>query len=302
MDKKWYQKASNWIFIIACLILIPILVLNMSIIFQAQTDKDKVPSVFGYKPFMVLSGSMESEIRKGDLIITKVIEPEELMLHDVIAFRDAQGTVTTHRIIDIVDKNGVTYFITKGDNNSTQDLNLVDFASIEGIYVGRIPGIGSIMESLSQPTTFMIIFGSITLIFIICFTISSNKQKKLLQEEFLEYKKMKELEEKKKIKREETKKLKSIKAENEESPKKSSAKKVVEEKKTTSRKKATTSESKATPEKKTTRTKKVVTDEVKAPVKRKTTTTKKSTTKDTTTKKATTGTKKSTTKKSTVEK
>ena len=191
-EKKWYQKISNWLLAIACLILIPILLINIYIMYQANTNKEKIPNVFGYKPFIVLSGSMETKIFKGDLIITKIVKPETLEINDIIAFRDAENTVTTHRIIDIVDKEGITYFITKGDNNNTQDQNLVEFDDVEGIYCFRIPGVGSIMDTLSEPTTIIIILLGVTLIFIIGFTISTKKQRDLEHKEYLEYKRMKE--------------------------------------------------------------------------------------------------------------
>ena len=222
--KKWYQSFSNWLIIVGCVILIPILVINLWIMFQSKTNSDKVPSVFGYKPFMVLSGSMESDIHKGDLILTKETNPADLAINDVIAFRDAENTITTHRIIEIVVNGGENYFITKGDNNSTQDLNLVAYEDVEGIYVGRIPGIGSMMDSLSKPTTIMILVVGITIIFIIGFMISTKKQRDAERREFLEYKLMKELEEKKQkeeLENTKTKKTKSIKAEeNKEAPKK----------------------------------------------------------------------------------
>jgi len=209
--KKWYQSVSNWVVIVACVILIPILIMNLSIMFQAKTNEDIVPSVFGYKPFMVLSGSMETEIRKGDLIITKIVDPSALQVDDVIAFRDAENTVTTHRIIDIVVKDGVTYFITKGDNNTSQDRNLVEFKDVEGIYIGRIPGIGSIMKSLSEPTTIVILILIITMVFVIGFTISNKKQKEIERQEFLEFKRQKELQEQM-MKEEQEKKAKNSKS------------------------------------------------------------------------------------------
>ncbi len=208
--KKWYKSVTNWLIIIACIVLIPVLIINLSIMFQAKTNEDKVPNIFGYKPFMVLSGSMENEIHKGDLIITKIVDSKTVKVDDVIAFRDAENTVTTHRIIDKIEEDGETYFITKGDNNNTQDLNLVSLDDIEGIYVGRIPGIGSMMNSLSEPTTMIILLLGITIIFSIGFTISSKKQRELERQEFLEFKKMKE--EMENNTKKETKKTKSIKA------------------------------------------------------------------------------------------
>ena len=190
--ERWYKKISNWLIIIASIILIPILIMNLTIMYQAKTNEDVVPSVFGYKPFIVLSGSMETEIHVGDLILTKEVNPENLKLEDVIAFRDAEGTVTTHRIIDIVEKENVTYFVTKGDNNESQDKNLVEFKDVEGLYIGRIPGVGSLLNSLSQPTTIIIVILGVTVIFGIAFMITSKKERLEEEKEFLEFKKMKE--------------------------------------------------------------------------------------------------------------
>ena len=193
-EKKWYTKPGNWLFILILIILIPMLLVNMYIIFQANTEEDKVPSIFGYKPFIVLSGSMETEIHVGDLIITKEIDTKTLKENDVIAFRDAENTVTTHRIIDIVDNNGKKYYVTKGDNNTSQDQNLVEPQDVEGIYITRIPAFGTILNELSKPTTIIIILLGITIIFVLSFNISNKKLRKVEEAEFLEYKKMKEKE------------------------------------------------------------------------------------------------------------
>lgn len=246
-DKKWYQSFSNWLIIVGCVILVPILAINLWIMVQSKSNNEKVPSVFGYKPFIVLSGSMESDIHKGDLIITKETDPNSLKVNDVIAFRDAEETITTHRIIEIVTNDGKDYFITKGDNNSTQDLNLVALEDVEGIYVARIPGIGSMMNSLSKPTTIMVLIFGITAIFVIGFMISNKKERDLERKEFLEYKLMKEKEEKERLENTKTKKTKSIKAEEEKTPKK----------KTTTAKKSsnTTKKSSTSTSKKTTKSK-----------------------------------------------
>lgn len=243
-NKKWYQKISNWIFILICLILVPVLIMNISIMIQAHTNEDEVPSVFGYKPFIVLSGSMETEIHQGDLIITKIIEPEELEIDDIIAFRDNENTVTTHRIIDIVEKDGDTYFVTKGDNNNSQDQNLVEYDDVEGIYVLRIPAIGSMMSTLAEPVTIVIILAGVTVIFAIGFSISNRKLREQERLEFLEYKKMKE---------EEAKKAdEEIKLTKVASPKKSTAstkKKTTTSTKTVAKKSSTITKKKSTTKK-----------------------------------------------------
>lgn len=195
-NKKWYKKLSNLLTIIICVLLIPILIINCSIIFQANTDKDKVPSVFGYKPFIVLSGSMENTIKKGDLIIVEVVNADTLTKDKVIAFRDAEGTVTTHRIIEVIEDETGKYYVTKGDNNNSQDQNLVEPKDVEGIYKGRIPAVGNILNALAEPTTIVILVLGITIMFGLGFYVSTKKQRDEEHQEFLEYKKRKEMEEK----------------------------------------------------------------------------------------------------------
>ncbi|MCI8548668.1 MAG: signal peptidase I [Bacilli bacterium] len=195
MKKKWYNDISNWLAILITIILVPVLIINCSIIFQANTNEDKIPSVFGYKPFIVLSDSMESAIRKGDLIFVKNIEPRKLVKDDVIAFRDSEGTVTTHRIIDIVENDGEKYFVTKGDNNNSQDQNLVEYKDVEGIYKMRLPVIGNIFNALASPTIIIILVLVITICFGLAFYASTKRQRDKEHEEYLALKKKKKLEE-----------------------------------------------------------------------------------------------------------
>lgn len=195
IDNKWYKLISKILTIVVFALLIFTLIINLYIIYQAKTNKDEVPNILGYKPFIVLSGSMEASIHRGDLIIVKTIDPSDLKNGDVIAFEDQQETITTHRIIEIINRDGVNYFITKGDNNTSQDQNLVEYDDVEGIYVGRIAGVGNMMTTLADPTTVIIIGLGITIIFIIGYSISNKKLKEEEMKEYLEYKRLKELEE-----------------------------------------------------------------------------------------------------------
>lgn len=197
-NKKWYQKISSWLLIIGSMIMVFIISINLSVMIQSKRNPDKVPTIFGYKPFIVLSGSMETEIHIGDLVITKEIDPDTLKVDDVIAFRDAEDTVTTHRIIDIVTKEGENYFVTKGDNNNTQDQNLVAYEDVEGIYKTRIPGFGTMFNTLAKPTSIIIIIVGVTAVFFVSFVVTTKKNQIKEQEEFLEYKRMKEAQEAKK--------------------------------------------------------------------------------------------------------
>ena len=79
---------------------------------------EPVPSFAGYSHLIVTTGSMESEISAGDLIIIK--DTGNYKNGDIITFlHEGETTPTTHRIIGINDDG--TY-VTKGDANNTADI------------------------------------------------------------------------------------------------------------------------------------------------------------------------------------
>ena len=153
--------------ILICLLLI-ILAVNISIIVQSKSEPNKVPGLFGYKPFIVLSGSMESEIHVGDLVLVKEVDVNTLKKDDIIAYRDAKNTVTTHRIIEVVkDENGNLSFITKGDANSVDD-GEIKASQVEGLFQKRYGKLGSAIMFIQEPTGFAVVVLSI---FIVCLLI-----------------------------------------------------------------------------------------------------------------------------------
>lgn len=187
------------IFFMICIIL---LLIGMSIIYKANKYPDKVPDVFGIKPFIVLSGSMETEIYTGDLAFVKFIEPKELKPNDIIAFRNEENTVTTHRIIEIIKENGQTFYKTKGDANNTEDASLVSTDSVEGIYIGKIPKLGNMLMFLQEPIGLVIVLLVILVIGMIwLYATNKSDMKKVIQEdekyrkEFEEFKRKKQIEE-----------------------------------------------------------------------------------------------------------
>ena len=91
-DKK--QKSLTIIGIIFCLILLPILIVNITLIAKSYIHADEVPSVGGKFPMIVLTDSMYPEIESGDLIICNTAEAEEIAEGDVISFYDPMGNGT----------------------------------------------------------------------------------------------------------------------------------------------------------------------------------------------------------------
>lgn len=161
-------------------ILLIILLINISIIIQTKLKPNLVPNIFGYKPFIVLSGSMESKISVGDLVFVKKVNPNELKVGDIIAFRDSEDIVTTHRIVDIETKDNGLCFVTKGDANNANDDGIVYSNMVEGKYQTKIAKLGNAILFIQQPVGFVIMLMAIS---IICLLVYSCQSKKVTKEE-----------------------------------------------------------------------------------------------------------------------
>ena len=157
------HKALTVLGVVLCVILIPILVINITLIIKSYTNADEVPMIGGYSPLIVLTGSMEPKIMEGDLIIVRQIDGAEVKKDDVIAFFDPDGngtSILTHRVIEVIDEDGARSFRTKGDANTGEDRLAVSADKVVGIWNGtRIPGAGNVAMFMQTPAGLCICVG-----------------------------------------------------------------------------------------------------------------------------------------------
>ena len=133
--------------IVICVILTPILIINLILAIEGLINPNEVPGIAGYKPMLVMTESMEDYIFAGDLIVVKEVDVNTLDIDDVITFFDPLGngtTTVTHRIIDVVNDETGLWFQTQGDNNNKPDRELVNSSDVIGIYVFRVPFVARI--------------------------------------------------------------------------------------------------------------------------------------------------------------
>ncbi len=102
----------------ALLVVTEILVILFIVISKMSGD---TPSFFGYRMYVIVSPSMEPQIKVGDVIISKEYTGGELAVGDVVTYEGKTGEVAgktiTHEIISI-DGDRV---ITKGTANLSAD-------------------------------------------------------------------------------------------------------------------------------------------------------------------------------------
>lgn len=190
MRAKKKKVSASYIFkIFFLIIVVPLFLMSIVVMYKANKYPNKVPDILGYKPMIVLSGSMETSIYTGDLVFVKEIDPNELKTNDIIAFRNETDTVTTHRIIEIVNENGQKKFRTKGDNNNAEDSDLVETSDIEGIYVFKISKLGNFLMFLQQPMGLVMVLLIILVIGLIWLHFANKKDDEKYRKEFEEFKK-----------------------------------------------------------------------------------------------------------------
>ena len=168
------DKRKKLIKLIIYIMIIPIIFYNISLIFFSIINKSETPNFFGIKTFVIISGSMEPNLKISDIVIIKKCEQNELKENDIISFRSGQSVIT-HRINQIIEtENGVEY-ITKGDNNNTKDNGTVKFDDIEGKYIGKIEYLGKVVLYLKNKRVII----SIIIIFYLIYAHEMKTNEKL---------------------------------------------------------------------------------------------------------------------------
>ena len=82
--------------------------------------------LFGYKPLVVLSGSMEPKYKVGAVIYYE--EKFDIEKGDVIVFQSSDDAFVTHRVEEVINNQ----FVTKGDANDSADAEKIDLQNVKG--------------------------------------------------------------------------------------------------------------------------------------------------------------------------
>lgn len=107
-----------------------------------------VPRLFGIKPFVVMSGSMEPTIPTGSLVFVDTRDVN-VSTDDVITFSLSTGkksVFVTHRV-HAIDESGLIQ--TKGDNNKDPD-GWLDPKAVMGTVIFHIPHLGIVLDVLQE--------------------------------------------------------------------------------------------------------------------------------------------------------
>ncbi|MBD3155897.1 MAG: signal peptidase I, partial [Candidatus Aenigmarchaeota archaeon] len=115
-----------------------------------------IPVITGQAKFLVvLSGSMSPTINPGDLLVVDKTDPVKIQKGDIISYTE-KGEFVTHRVVDVIEKNGKISFKTKGDANEESDIIRTSSSDVMGKVILTLPYTGHLVKFVRSPLGFIL--------------------------------------------------------------------------------------------------------------------------------------------------
>lgn len=170
----WVQIKSILFYVVAGLLLFYIL---LELFIPNQTVK-----IFQFKPYVVVTESMEPVINVNDLIIVTNPNLDKLEVGDIVTFNadiDYNGTkeVVTHYIYSITENiDGDRIFKTVRNGGTVPDTWILQDGDILGTYAFRIQKLGNIINFVKSPFGIAAISVNVVIIGVIVYLVKSGKK------------------------------------------------------------------------------------------------------------------------------
>ncbi|MEM0061234.1 MAG: signal peptidase I [Fervidicoccaceae archaeon] len=93
-------------------------------------------------PIAVVKGnSMLPLLREGDIVFLHHVPPQDIAVGEVVVYQSIYGGYIIHRVVSIIQTPTGIFYVTKGDNNPSDDSSLGQFVDGPGIPYDRIVGV-----------------------------------------------------------------------------------------------------------------------------------------------------------------
>ncbi|BCI59524.1 signal peptidase I [Solibaculum mannosilyticum] len=147
----------------ALILIFSVFIMIFTVLSVTMVNKENA-TLFGYKPYIVLSDSMNTEFQVGDMAISKQVDPSTLQPGDIITYRSIDpanyGEMVTHKIREATTYEGKPAFITYGTTTGVDDAYPALQENVFGKYVFHLPKMGYFFQFLKSTA------GYVTLILI----------------------------------------------------------------------------------------------------------------------------------------
>lgn len=159
MSKK--QKSLSGKILIGFLYALTAVLLGVIAYLIVMKMTNSIPKFFGYSTVKIVSPSMEPAIKTGEYIVIKDAKPEEIAVGDIIVFYSSDESIknqaNTHRVVEVINRQGEISFITKGDNNVLADKTPAEADKLIGKFVRVSPALSNVGKVMGNQYIFLVI-------------------------------------------------------------------------------------------------------------------------------------------------
>ncbi len=184
-NKVWSYAKTGLFYLFAFLLVVYIM---LELFLPEQTVK-----VFQFKPYVVLTQSMEPEINVNDMVVVKNFDVEELEEDDIITFYadinyDGTKEIVTHYIYSINENTDGEFIIRTNRYYESASAEVPDpwvltGDDVLGLYSYHIPWVGTVILFLQSPFGIAALIVNIGVIVAVVVMIKQGKKEEVEDEE-----------------------------------------------------------------------------------------------------------------------
>ena len=185
-NKSTVTKVLDIIGIVLIVLMIPVLVIEMILLFSGWIHPDMPPSIMGYTPLVVTSGSMSPTFDVQDLIFVEQSTDISALEEGTIICYKYGSNLVTHRIAEVIlEEETVLHYITQGDANSSPDADPVTPTQVVGVYRTHSKPLGAFVSFFMEHRW---IANVVILLILLCFYTVERVRNRQLRKEYERYK------------------------------------------------------------------------------------------------------------------
>lgn len=139
-------------------IMILIIFINFILISQWIFNPNEVPNILGYKPYIVMDDSNQTDMKFGEFVLVK--KDNNISKNDIVLVKKEFITATSYNVEE--NKNGMLKL-----ENDTKDFVYLSENSIEGKVIFKITFLGEMVLFLQNPIVIVFLI-SISILLGIC--------------------------------------------------------------------------------------------------------------------------------------
>jgi len=161
--------AKKIINVITTVVLVIMIALVVFIFIARMTGN--TPTILGYHVYRVQTDSMVPTLNVGDVILVRTVDAEDIHEGDIITYRSLEGKMAgqtiTHRVYQTPEeRDGVYYYVTKGDKEGAVPDSEISYDQVEGKYVRTLPWIDKVYTFFLSPGGLIAFVGLIIILFV----------------------------------------------------------------------------------------------------------------------------------------